>query len=108
RDFPVQPVISFLQRQQKNIYVTELNWQDQELGRGWSWDDYNDEFMVERSLLPVYGNTIKWVQQRMPASGGSEPSVAVYSDPEVNWKVGFAPDPADGKFKVQRNRLENV
>lgn len=108
RDFPVQPVIDFLQRQQKHIYVTELNWRDRELGRGWSWDDYNDEYMVERNLLPVYGNTIKWVQQRIPATSGSEPSVAVYSDPEVNWKVGFAPDPSDAKFKVQRDRLENV
>lgn len=108
RDFPVQPVIRFLQQQQKKIYVTQFNWRDKELGRGWSWDDYNDEFMVERNLLPVYGNTIKWVQQRMPGSAQSEPSVAVYSDPEVNWKVGFNADPADAKFKVQRDRLENV
>jgi D-alanyl-D-alanine carboxypeptidase/D-alanyl-D-alanine-endopeptidase (penicillin-binding protein 4) len=26
---------------------------------GWSWDDYNDDYMAERSPLPLSGNTIK-------------------------------------------------
>lgn len=28
-------------------------------GQGWSWDDYNDGYVYERSLLPVYGNSLR-------------------------------------------------
>lgn len=33
-------------------------WQEKSLGYGWSWDDYSDDYMVERSAMPVYGNVV--------------------------------------------------
>ena len=50
-DFSRQPVIDFFKRTKKNIYITDTNWQEQALGAGWSWDDYNDDYMVERSRI---------------------------------------------------------
>lgn len=108
RDFPRQPVIDFLKQQKKKVYITDLNWKDKELGRGWSWEDYSYDYMVERSALPVYGNTIRWVQQKlvtMPGSIGE--SVSVYSDPEVNWKVRFELDSLKDEFTVDRERSVN-
>ncbi len=53
-DFKYQPVFSFLQSQQK-IVLTDENWKENSLGLGWAWDDYNDDYMAERSVMPIYG-----------------------------------------------------
>ena len=109
RDFVVQPVFDFLKNQKKRIYITDSNWKDKELGQGWSWDDYSDEYMVERNSFPVYGNTLKWVQEKIRSNAVStEESFSIYSDPEVNWKVRFETDSGARKFKVTRDRLANI
>ncbi|MEP6711749.1 MAG: D-alanyl-D-alanine carboxypeptidase [Ferruginibacter sp.] len=59
-DFKNQPVIDFLKKENRHIYFSELHeYKENPLGFGWSWDDYNDDYMVERSSFPVYGNIIK-------------------------------------------------
>ena len=109
RDFPVQPVFDFLKKQSKKIYISNSNWKAKELGRGWSWDDFSDEYMVERSAFPVYGNTLKWVQEKLRSNDiSSEESFSIYSDPEVNWKVKFETDSGRGVFKVTRDRFQNI
>lgn len=66
-------------------------------GSGWSWDDYNESYMAERSPMPVYGNIIKWIQD---GTNAKEPA-SVYSIPEVDWKVDFNPV-NDNSFSVKR------
>ena len=106
RDFPVQPVFAFLKNQKKKIYISNSNWKDNELGKGWSWDDFSDEYMVERNSFPIYGNTLKWVQEKIRSNEiSTEESFSIYSDPEVNWKVRFEADSGERKFKVTRERL---
>ncbi len=100
-DFQNQPVINLLQKATKKIYTTDLLWKEEALGSGWSWDDYNDSYMAERSPMPVYGNIIKWTQE----NDGIDPSV-VYSMPEVNWEVDFDTVQSNNFF-VQRSLAEN-
>ncbi|RYF97136.1 MAG: hypothetical protein EOO00_00955 [Chitinophagaceae bacterium] len=108
-DYAHHPVFDFLKKTTKKIFITTSNWKDKELGQGWSWDDYNDEYMAERNSFPIYGNTLKWVQEKVRGNVmGAEESFSIYSDPEVNWKVRFEPDSGLGKFKVTRDRLSNV
>ncbi len=57
-DFPNQPVISFLLRQTKPLLYEAPAWKENPYGAGWSWDDYNDDYMPERSAMPVYGNVL--------------------------------------------------
>ena len=52
-----QPVFPIL----RNALQTEMvfswsNWKDKRFGPGWAWDDYMEEFSVERAPFPVYGN----------------------------------------------------
>ncbi len=54
-EFPEQPVFDFLKKQNK-ILLTDQNWKDHALGAGWAWDDYQSDYMAERSFLPIYGN----------------------------------------------------
>jgi serine-type D-Ala-D-Ala carboxypeptidase/endopeptidase (penicillin-binding protein 4) len=55
-EFTKQPVLEFLKNEKRKLYISSGNWQEAALGYGWAWDDYNDDYMVERSPLPVYGN----------------------------------------------------
>ncbi len=41
----------------------DVGWMENALGVGWAWDDYNEDFAIERSAFPVYGNFIRWNQQ---------------------------------------------
>lgn len=111
-DFKRQPVIDLLQRTKKPLYITDKNWQSTALGNGWSWGDYNEYYMTERSPLPVYGNVIRWVQENnsdKPVTDNIfDRSPSIYSDPEVNWKVRFNTDTSKKYFYVQRSRDENV
>lgn len=111
-DFPKQPVIKFLQQATKNIYINPPKWNTTAWGSGWSWDDFADEYMVERSALPVYGNIVQWVQENSDTTGSSNPdfvpSPSIYSNPEVDWKVRFTADNALRKFHVGRELNANV
>lgn len=57
-DFTNQPVINFLQNQTKPLLYESPSWKENAYGAGWSWDDYNDDYMPERSSMPVYGNVL--------------------------------------------------
>ncbi|SRR5579862_3831396 len=101
RDYAWQPVIDFLKRKNLPVYISDAHWKEEGLGPGWSWDDYNDDYMVERSPMPVYGNIIQWNQQQQP-----DQSFSSYSIPDINWKVDFA-DSTGKHFFVKRNFSDN-
>ncbi len=111
-DYPNQPVIRFLQQKTaKNIHIVDNNWHDNAWGMGWAWDDYSDDYMAERSALPVYGNTIKFVQTQTAETIeelASKPQTTIYTQPEINWKLNFNADTGIAHFSVKRNLHENV
>lgn len=110
-EFKKQPVIDFLKDTRKPVMVVTAAWDDEALGAGWSWDDYSDDYMPERSILPVYGNVIRWHQV---SQKNTQPELFdslqtfIYSDPEVNWKVRFKEDRSNQIFSVKRKRDENL
>jgi D-alanyl-D-alanine carboxypeptidase/D-alanyl-D-alanine-endopeptidase (penicillin-binding protein 4) len=90
-----QPVVRMLQQAHRPVYLMDANWQDQPYGRGWAWDDYNDDYMPERSAFPVYGNLIRWIYDTVSAS--------FYSIPDIDWPVRFSPDSSKKGFSVRRD-----
>jgi serine-type D-Ala-D-Ala carboxypeptidase/endopeptidase (penicillin-binding protein 4) len=55
-DFPNQPVIKLLSDKKYFNYCSQyfIN----SFGKGWAWDDYGEEYMVQRNEFPLYGNLI--------------------------------------------------
>jgi serine-type D-Ala-D-Ala carboxypeptidase/endopeptidase (penicillin-binding protein 4) len=49
-------VYSFLASAKQNLYFSSANFNTTAFGRGWAWDDYNDEYSPERFSFPIYGN----------------------------------------------------
>ncbi|MCW3073408.1 MAG: hypothetical protein JWP69_477 [Flaviaesturariibacter sp.] len=60
RDFKRQPVFDFLKTVSKSsdVNFTIKNWEEQHLGLGWSWNDFSEAYLAERSPFPIYGNII--------------------------------------------------
>jgi D-alanyl-D-alanine carboxypeptidase/D-alanyl-D-alanine-endopeptidase (penicillin-binding protein 4) len=109
-DFASQPVIDFLRNSKKKLYLSDGGWDEEALGAGWAWNDYNDDYMAERSPLPVYGNVIRWIQEKErdeKQSGEFDSTTSVYSIPDINWKVGFSTDTSSKHFFVKRAKDEN-
>jgi D-alanyl-D-alanine carboxypeptidase/D-alanyl-D-alanine-endopeptidase (penicillin-binding protein 4) len=108
-DFQSQPVVDFLKTRNK-ITLLQVGWQENALGPGWAWDDYNDDYSVERSPFPVYGNFIRWNQQKSPfrSNASFEETPTVSSSPEISWKVRFSTDTIPKTFLVKRLLDSNI
>lgn len=106
-----QPVMSFLKKTSLPIYIDTSNWRSEPYGSGWSWDDYSESYLAERSAFPVYGNVIRWIQERSGTVNEDETefdqSVFIYSIPEVEWDVRFDPAPDAKEFQVRRHFHRN-
>ena len=103
-DYKLQPALDFLKKSKKKIYTTDVRWKSQSLGSGWSWNDYNESYMAERSPMPIYGNVLKWVQE-MDTNHKDRP-IIIYSIPEISWPVNFS-DVNARVFNVKRKIGEN-
>lgn len=98
-EFKNQPLISLLRKDKRNIYVNDGNWQDEALGSGWAWNDYDQAYMAERSPMPIYGNILYWTQE---VNESNKPPL-VYSIPENNWDVTFSDNETAKTFSVTRD-----
>ena len=97
-DFARQPVLSFLKNIHKKM-IFRANSKDkfEPLGYGWAWDDYESYYMVERSIMPAYGNvaTFRLEQGKL------------LSTPPVFADKLFMAIPADQKFEIRRKQYSN-
>lgn len=57
RAYQQQPIFDFL----KLFKIVQINRPQftEYLGNGWSWGDYLQEYMAQRSAMPIYGNVVK-------------------------------------------------
>jgi D-alanyl-D-alanine carboxypeptidase/D-alanyl-D-alanine-endopeptidase (penicillin-binding protein 4) len=58
-DFGTQDVFELLSSFNGNLYFSDSNFDDENLGPGWSWADYNAYYSAEKSPLPIYGNVAR-------------------------------------------------
>ena len=101
-NFKSQPVFEFLASSQKKIFYDPLPFLSNSYGEGWAWDDYPEDFMAERSVLPVYGNvkTFSFKERGMSIIPGkvAEDSLRLH---EMNNVIGW------GSNHVKRNFYSN-
>jgi D-alanyl-D-alanine carboxypeptidase/D-alanyl-D-alanine-endopeptidase (penicillin-binding protein 4) len=67
-EFPNQPLLRLFERFD-TIRIWDDNWQEERWGNGWSWNDYEEPYMAERSPMPLYGN----VMTIIPDTSGALP-----------------------------------
>jgi D-alanyl-D-alanine carboxypeptidase/D-alanyl-D-alanine-endopeptidase (penicillin-binding protein 4) len=108
-DFKKHPLFDRLKSASKPIYIRNDNWNTPAIGKGWSADDFNEDYQAERSAFPVYGNLIQWFQERSIKENPTTPQdtidIFIYSNPEINWSVDFGK--SNNNFQVNRKEHDN-
>lgn len=57
--FQNQWAFNFLKNSKSKLIFSDGNFFETAYGPGWSWDDYQNYYQVERSAFPTYGNIVK-------------------------------------------------
>ncbi len=57
-------IYNFLTQSKKKLFFSSSNFNEEHFGPGWAWDDYNDDYSVERSPLPLFGNLVSVVKKK--------------------------------------------
>jgi len=108
-DYRQHPVFDYLKSLNKPITINSSNWKTNALGSGWTWGDYLSYYSAERSPMPIYGNYIKWIQQKTveTENGKKDTAVLIITEPEINWPMTFVPEKGRS-FNIYRPRTENT
>lgn len=61
-DFDKQPLLDLMQKEGNTIIISPTS-DITPYGKGWVWDDYDQDYVSERSALPVYGNLL-WLSPK--------------------------------------------
>lgn len=59
-DLPDSKVLNFFAENDKELFFHPPSEVEKVFGPGWSWDDYNSYYSVERTVFPIYGNRVKF------------------------------------------------
>ncbi|MBD3616670.1 MAG: D-alanyl-D-alanine carboxypeptidase [Gracilimonas sp.] len=74
-DFGNPAIFQFLKESDNELYYTDEHFDDEVLGPGWSWSDFNSYYSAEKSPFPVFGNvmrvTVEEIEQLQIASDSS-------------------------------------
>ena len=62
-DFTDQRIYEFLKTTGDIIILNTSSWREKRWGIGWAWDDYNEDYMAERSAFPIYGNLVRFTNK---------------------------------------------
>jgi len=54
-------VVNFLQQTNKKLFYWPRPTEDSRFGPGWGWDDYPYYFGAEKSVFPIYGNSVRFI-----------------------------------------------
>ncbi len=97
-DFNSQRAFNFLQVNAPNITFITPRYSAAAFGNGWAWNDFDADYMPERSAMPMYGNLVKFERKGnglaiIPKS--FKDSLTIFSSM------------ADGNFTINRSIHEN-
>ena len=99
QNFQIQKAFNWLKSSNKKIVLSSAKFLAKPLGKGWSWDDYEEPYMAERSAFPMYGNTVKFYYNN------GYKSIPRYFETLTN--KGFEERSSITKLKVSRSVCEN-
>jgi len=95
-DFSSDKVLNFLRDEKLPLRFNLHNWQENSLGVGWAWDDYNDDYMAERSPFPVCGNILDGSLDYTQNSQGKDSSRMLLITPNI------------GHFNIQNSTINKI
>lgn len=103
REFQRQPAFEFLQNAGKKLAFVFPKWEAEVFGSGWSWNDYTEAYMAERSDLPIYGNVIEYRLEKENESYLIKPDINYY-----RYALNLNVDHLSPNVRIRRRRCDNI
>lgn len=103
RDFRSQPVFEYLLLAKKKLFYVLPRWEAEVYGNGWSWNDYNEYYMTERSELPVYGNVIEYHLNHTGNKYDLKGDIRFF-----RFALNSYVDPLTPNIRIRRRRVDNT
>lgn len=107
-DFGTREAYDLLSNFDGNLYFTDSNFDDENLGPGWSWADYNSYYSAEKSPFPIYGNvarvTIEHIEEYRIAKEDGE---YLISPAIFNKYLKEEGNSEEGRLILERERVGN-
>jgi len=97
-DFKQQNAFTFLQQNADKITVVTPRWNAAAFGDGWAWNDFDADYMPERSAMPIYGNVVKFERK----GNTLKTTPKSFKD-----SLNIFSSMADGDFKINRDKNDN-
>ncbi|MEX0609826.1 MAG: D-alanyl-D-alanine carboxypeptidase/D-alanyl-D-alanine-endopeptidase [Balneolaceae bacterium] len=79
-DFESEEMFNFLKNAPGNLYYSDENFKDDQLGPGWAWGDYQYYYSTEKTPFPIYGNVVRFTMEEIEirrVKSGSEGLAAI-------------------------------
>jgi len=98
---PSSQVLEFLKSKEESLFYSPPDFKEEHFGPGWSWDDYNYYYSVERADMPIFGNFVDFSSK----SGEEIPDVKPQFFSRFLLKDSLA---TGDNFRVMRERNQNI
>lgn len=107
-DFGTSDVYDFLSSFEGNLYFSDSNFKDENLGPGWSWADYNSYYSAEKSPFPIYGNVVRVTIEHVEEYHIAKENGEYLINPRIfNKFIDEGVLSEEGRFVLERDRVGN-
>lgn len=103
RDFKSQPAFDYLRLINKKLAYVTPRWEAEIYGNGWAWNDYNSDYMAERSEMPIYGNVIEYKLQQSGSKYYLRGDIKF-----LRYALNSYVDPLTPNIRIRRRRVDNT
>jgi D-alanyl-D-alanine carboxypeptidase/D-alanyl-D-alanine-endopeptidase (penicillin-binding protein 4) len=103
RDFKSQPAFEYLLLSNKKLAYVTPKWESEVYGSGWAWNDYNSDYMAERSDMPIYGNVIEYSLQQTGSKYNLKGDIKFF-----RFALNPYVDPITPNIRIRRRRVDNT
>jgi D-alanyl-D-alanine carboxypeptidase/D-alanyl-D-alanine-endopeptidase (penicillin-binding protein 4) len=103
RDYKSQPAFEYLRLINKKLAYVTPRWEAEIYGNGWAWNDYNSDYMAERSEMPIYGNVIEYKLQQIGSKHYLRGDIKF-----LRYALNSYVDPLTPNIRIRRRRVDNT
>lgn len=108
-DHPDSTVIDFLAGSDKELFYWSRPIEDERFGPGWGWDDYLGYYGAEKSLFPIYGNSVKVIidnENKEFSTIPDHPGFRFTENDSLGTQARVSRDEFWNEFEIQYKKLE--
>ncbi len=107
-DFGNDTVFNFLNTFDGKLFFSDSNFDDENLGPGWSWADYNSYYSAEKSPFPIYGNVVRVTIEHVEEYHIAEENGEYLIQPKIfNNYIKEGKLSMEDRFVLSRDRVGN-